>query len=60
MDTAEFEKDHPFGWRGCEMTGFMLLDVKITNIGAKDLLCRMGRLDFPSVVSPELSYERTH
>ncbi len=60
VDAAELEKDHPFRWRRSEMTGFMLLDVKITNTGARDLLCRMGRLDFPGVVSPELANERTH
>ncbi len=60
VDTTELEKDHPFRWRGSETAGFMLFDVKITNTGARDLLCRMGHLDSPGVVSPELANERTH
>lgn len=55
VDTTELEKDHPFRWRGSEAAGFMLFDVKITNTGTRDLLCQMGHLDFPGVVSPDLT-----
>ena len=55
IDTAELEKGHPFRWRGSKAAGFMLFDLKITNTGEKDLLCQVGHLDFPGVVSPVLT-----
>jgi len=54
VDTTELEKGHPFRWRGSETAGFMLFDLKITNTGERDLLCQVGHLDFPGVVSPKL------
>jgi len=55
VDTAELKKGHPFRWRGSKTAGFMLFDLKITNTGERDLLCQMGHLDFPGLVSPELT-----
>lgn len=55
VDTGELKEGHPFRWRGSETAGFMLFDLKITNTGDHDLLCQVGHLDFPGVVSPKLT-----
>lgn len=57
VDTAELKKGHPFRWRGSKTAGFMLFDVRITNSGERDLVCQVGHLDFPGVVSPTLTLE---
>ncbi len=56
VDTTELEKSHPFRWRGTETAGFMLFDLRITNTGKTDLLCQVGHLDFPGLVSPQLTF----
>ncbi|MHC4066707.1 MAG: hypothetical protein ACYSUI_19700 [Planctomycetota bacterium] len=53
IDTADLKGGHPFRWRGSKTAGFLLFDVRITNTGDEDLLCQVGHLDFPGVVTPE-------